>query len=248
MKLRLAVGSPFSARSATWLIFTTGNEAYAAHRSAMGVEKFSFHSSRICRRAFVSDRELPDGMTDRVLNRWTRAETPDPTTGGAVAVLSIVFPTVHLSSELVLSRKPQRWITAAPIDSSRLVQLFFTRLTKAELDAIYSTPDVNELLTYHQLPNGEAFAVSATTTAWAANTVIIEPLLGSEAIVLPNFQTRAPRRVQFSLFEQPDEMRCFELTGFKMDYKAACNIFKGAEIFSRRRVIARGPIVAGKAL
>jgi hypothetical protein len=66
-KVRIAVGDTYGARSPVWLVFTRGNDVYAAHRSMANVEKISFHQSKISRRAFTNDHGIPSTMTDRVM-------------------------------------------------------------------------------------------------------------------------------------------------------------------------------------
>jgi hypothetical protein len=86
LSIRVAVGNAAGRHSMVWSVFSTKNEVYAAHLTRGGIEKFSFHSSRICRRAYVDTRPLPPTMGDRVLHRWTRAETLPAGQSQAVAV------------------------------------------------------------------------------------------------------------------------------------------------------------------
>jgi hypothetical protein len=87
-----------------------------------GVEKISFHSSCICRRAFLEDRPLPASMSNRLLDRWIRAETLPPGTGNAVAVLTILFPEGHLSQDISAPPKETIWLDPPPFGGARVMQ------------------------------------------------------------------------------------------------------------------------------
>lgn len=241
LELRLVIGSDNGPRSATWSIFTSGNEAYAAHRSMLGIEKFSFHSSRICRRAFLENRPLPNGMSDRVLKRWTRAATLPEGNLNAVVVLSIIFPTSHLSGCMAFPKKTVRWVEPARSDSSKVLQLLFTQEGEATLSQLFAEEE-NELIAYHQLPNGEAFAVRAGTTDWEGRTLIVPASEGEhEDLVLPHFATPTQDRpINMTLYFQPNEMRCFELTGFKMPVGKAALVFRDADYLNSRTIIDKG--------
>ena len=69
-KARIAIGDKSGTRSAAWVVSTAKSDVYAAHRISGGIEKISFHQSRVCRRAFTAEHGVPQGMTDRVIERW----------------------------------------------------------------------------------------------------------------------------------------------------------------------------------
>lgn len=241
LNLRLVVGSDTGPRSPTWKIFTSGNEVYASHRSMLGIEKFSFHSSRICRRAFLENRPLPNDMSDRVLHRWNRAATLPAGSLNAVAVLSIIFPTAHLSECMAAPNKTVKWVKSARSDSSKVVHLLFTRESEATLGQLFADEE-SELIAYQQLPNGEAFVVRTSIAAWKGKTLIVNAVEGeNEDLVLPHFATpQQARPINMSFFLQPDEMRCFELTGFKMPVGKAALVFRDADNLSNRKIIDKG--------
>lgn len=241
MNLRIAVGGPEGPRSTVWRIFSQGGEVYAAHRSLAGIEKFSFHSSRICRRAFVKERNLPDGKSDRLLERWIRAETPAAGQRRAVAVLSVIFPTAHLSSSGQPPNKSVLWVSPAGSDSSRVVQMIFTRDSESELQNALVEGGA-ELLAYQALPNGDGFAVTGITAPWEGKTLIVNPAQGgTEDIVLPCYATPSiDRPIRFTLFARPDEMRCFEYSGFKMPAGKAEVLFPDADRLMDRQIIGKG--------
>jgi hypothetical protein len=74
LSIRVAVGNSTGPRSSVWRIWTNKNEVYAAHRTLAHIEKLSFHSSGICRRAFTNEQGTTTTMTDRVIDKWRRAE------------------------------------------------------------------------------------------------------------------------------------------------------------------------------
>src|ERR1700731_3068366 len=108
LKLRVAVGDEQGARSPQWVVFTRGNDVYAAHRTMGHVEKISFHESGICRRAFTQTHGTPSTMPDRVMQRWRRAELSPRGSNAATRLLSVSFPTAHLFQSPVRATKRVR--------------------------------------------------------------------------------------------------------------------------------------------
>ena len=114
---RFAVGALAGPRSSIWRLFSTGSDVYLTS-SKGGVEKISFHQSRICRRAFISEHGTPPGMSDRVIETWKRNRTPPSGSNLAICVFELLFPTDYLSTAFDPTAKRVTWITPAPLHMS----------------------------------------------------------------------------------------------------------------------------------
>jgi hypothetical protein len=145
--IRVAVGGQHGRRSPIWNIFSTRDEVYALHRTMGRIEKISFRSSRICRRAFA-DKHLPP------IERWTRAETPTAGQMKAVAVLTIFFPEGHLSPDLPTTSKRVIWLDVQSLGAVRIVQVLFSHDTQANVLGLIEEAG-QRLVFHHRLPNGE---------------------------------------------------------------------------------------------
>jgi hypothetical protein len=127
LSIRIGVGNSAGHHSAAWSDFSSRNEVYAAHRTMGGLEKLSFHSSRICRRAFTGRHQLPPSMTDRVIQRWTRAETLPAGKGRGIAILTVILPEAHLSPDISSTTKQAAWLPAPLPGEARFLQALFTQ-------------------------------------------------------------------------------------------------------------------------
>jgi hypothetical protein len=240
LSIRLAVGDAVGRHSTTWSIFSTKNEVYAAHRTMGGIEKISFHSSRICRRAYVSSHQLPPSLEDRVFHRWMRAETGPAGHGLGVAVLTILFPEPHLSPDLPVTQKKTIWLPSPVSGEIRCLQILFT--LEAEEYVRQELLSAGQLLVaYHSLPNGEAVAIRSWTNKFEDRDLIMEASHGvAQDLVLPaKFEAGIARPIGFTIYFQPEEMRCFELSGYWVPAGQARLRFPGADTFSRTRLIER---------
>jgi hypothetical protein len=149
----IAVGDPNKQKSAIWNIFSVRNDVYATQRSMAGIEKISFHASSFCRRAFVASRRLPSRMTDRVIERWRRDETPPAGEHQAVALLTIFLPGNHLSPDLATSPKEVIWLGAPPQNFVRIVQLLLPNETASTVEQRVAL--LKQLVVSHALPDGQ---------------------------------------------------------------------------------------------
>jgi hypothetical protein len=118
-KARIAIGDKKGTRSAVWVVATAKNDVYAAHRTSQGIEKISFHQSRICRRAFTAEHGTPAGMTGRTISRWVRSETMPAGAQGMVRLLSVSFPGLHVTPD-ALPLAPARHSTHFFTDRMRI--------------------------------------------------------------------------------------------------------------------------------
>lgn len=241
LDMRIAVGSAAGPRSTIWRIFSHSNDVYATHRTSGQTEKISFHASRLCRRAFLSTHRLPADLADRVMHRWRRADTPPAQTGRATAVLSIDFPAAHLTESLSVPTKKITWIPAAPLGNSVNIQLMYTNDTQDEFEQQIA-PSGRELLHFHSLPNGEAMAITRAIRIWECETIIMGVRPGDEKeIVLPGVPTPGRERpILVSVYHQPDELCCYEFSGFELPVGQGRTLFPDAGVLSRDRILDRG--------
>jgi hypothetical protein len=203
------------------------------------IEKISFHSSRsnslpICRRAFL-DKTLPP------IERWERAKTPSAGQMKAVSVLMIFFPEGHLSPDLPTEvSKPVIWLDAPPIGSVRIVQVFFSNDTKA--DVLRLIEDAGQQLVFHHLlPNGESVGIRSWTNPWQQADLIMPASHETADIIFPAaYQAGIARPVMLTMYARPDELRCFELTGFRVPAGDARCRFPQADTLSRDEVLQKG--------
>jgi hypothetical protein len=198
-----------------WSVFSTKNEVYATHRARGGTEKFSFHSSRICRRAYTDTHPLPPTMRDRVFHRWSRANTLTAGQNQAVAVLTVFFPEAHLSPDLPTTVKKVLWLPPPMPGEARLLQVLVTREKEGDVRTIFEKLG-HLLVAYHHLPNGESVAIRSWANEFERRDVIVEAAQGvPRDLVLPSrFEIGVKRPVAFTTYSQVDEMRCLELSGY----------------------------------
>lgn len=239
LKIRVAVGNSSSRHSAVWSVFTNKNEVFATHRTMAGVEKFSFHASRHCRRAFIKTHKLPPTMTDRVLTRWMRAETPLLGEDRAIAVLTVIFPEGHLSPELPGSLKETIWLSNPSVGEARFMRIIFTNESENRLSQILND---HSIVAYHVLPNGEAVAILSWSEKFEQRTLIMESSLGvMKDLVMPSsYEAGIERPVGFTMYTQPDEMCCIELSGYWVDSGEGRRRHPAADTLSRNNIIQNG--------
>jgi hypothetical protein len=237
--IRLAVGDRHGRRSQMWKIYSTNDEVYALHRTMGKIEKISFHSSRssplpICRRAFP-DKTLPP------IERWERAKTPSAGQMKAVAVLTIFFPEGHLSPNLPTEiAKPMTWLDAPPVGAVRIVQVLFSNDTDA--DVLRLIQDVGQqLVLHHRLRNGEGVVIRSWTNPWEQADLIVPARHDTtEDIIFPAaYQAGTARPVALTMYLRRDELRCFELTGFRVPAGEGRRRFPQADTLTRGAPLQR---------
>jgi len=235
--IRVAVGDPVGRRSAIWNIFSTGDEVYALHRTMGKIEKISFHSSpanplAICRRAFL-DKTLPP------IERWERAKTAPAGKGEAVSVLMIFFPEVHLSADVPTeTSKPVIWLDAPLAGAVRIVRVAFTNETEADVARMVESTG-QQLVFHHRLPNGEGVIICSWTNPWAQADLIVPASHNTmEDIVFPaSHQEGIGRPVMLTMYARREELRCFELTGFRLPCGEGLRRYPQADTLARNEVL-----------
>jgi hypothetical protein len=147
------------------LWITRDGDVYATTQGMGGIEKYSFHKSGICRSAFTEEHGTPDTMTDRLIFKWTRSETPPESSGKASRVAWIAFPTDYLSRPQKEFKKQITWVHAAPPGDATHLELAYTCESETSVRSAFCSGD-RHLLTYTPLPQGEAFLISYYHADW----------------------------------------------------------------------------------
>jgi hypothetical protein len=152
-EFRFAVGSVRGPQSASWKLWTQGDEAYLLQRGrTAGDQKFSFHhKTGACRWALIDPKR---SGSERVLLEWNRDPVPDIGSGRGSLLLSVLFPTNHLSAPRGEIRKKLHWIAPAPAGQAVLVDIIITHETETTIHNIFYEYRVRHLLSFHRLRNG----------------------------------------------------------------------------------------------
>lgn len=131
-----------------------------------GILKYSFHKSNICRRAFTLEHGVPPTMSDRVTDKWLRAQTPELGAGRAARVMWIAFPTDFLSSPTPDEPGTEIcWIPAAPAAGATYVEIAYTVETQETVIRSFEDND-RRLIGYYSLATGEALIVNYYFADW----------------------------------------------------------------------------------
>ncbi|MBX9699533.1 MAG: hypothetical protein K2X74_08850 [Acetobacteraceae bacterium] len=147
MVYRFAVGEPGLRSSHHWKLWAHNDDAYLLTRSTGRFHKFSFHRSGICRWAEVRPRD--DGR-DRCMLKWSRDPVPPAGQSGVALLVSLIFPTNHLSTRS--DGDPRiSWILPAPVDSATVVEIGLTAERAEDVARICLQSGVRELLHFQSL-------------------------------------------------------------------------------------------------
>jgi len=196
---RIAVGSAHGPRSSVWRGASNNNEVYLSHSMMGKVEKFSFHRSLKCRRAF-HEHTKPSGMDDRAIEKWTRVQTPP--TGISYALVAI-FPTDTLSTALAPEGKDVLWIGAALPGATTVLEFIFTRDNEDRTRELANS-NSRELLSYTVLPNEEAFCVTKTNGRWTGENFVVPGVIDDDKqyVISRDDPQNTGRPARFSTYRQ----------------------------------------------
>jgi hypothetical protein len=152
MVLRFAIGSPFAARSSSWKFWTQGDEAYLLRRGrTSGVHKFSFHKTGNCRWAKI---QAGVSGSDRAMLEWQRDAVPAVGLGQASLLISVVFPTNHLSLSIYNTDSNFIWIEPDPNSKAILVEFFITKEDERRIIADFSFYGDRGVLYFKKMRSG----------------------------------------------------------------------------------------------
>jgi hypothetical protein len=135
--------------SCIWRLWVTKNgNVYLTTKSALGrVHKCSIHRSGNCRTAFRSEYAKARKNGDRVVNEWTRANTPPKGEHKGSLPLCINIPTNYLSrSSKNESLENVTWIEAAPEGSAVQFQFWITYENENTIKGLFTKTDIQSKL------------------------------------------------------------------------------------------------------
>jgi hypothetical protein len=158
---RFAIGQINGVQSNSWKFWTQGNEAYLLQRGVGAkYQKFSFHQSGNCRWAQIAPGR---SGTDRAIHEWTRDPVPAKGSSQACFLLSIIFPTNHLSAPLLLPGRPLNWISPAPPGEAVEVEILLTQEPRDAVSSLFGADIGRKLASFHTLRNGLNFCIATST-------------------------------------------------------------------------------------
>lgn len=238
---RFAIGSANGARSLVWRLFATGSDVYITSGN-IGIDKISFHKSRICRRAFTKEHGAPKGMTDRVMSRWNRDPTPPAGSQQATLALRLTIPTDFLSTALAKPTKRITWIAPAGSHMSTVIEMFFTSDAESDFNKLISVTG-RILLFFVTLPNGENFSVTTKTAPFPGQEFRLPPSHGHVNDMVFSKQPEAipGRPLRLTMFSQPNDggtLDAWEYGGYKNPIIALLNT-SNLDSVSRKEVYDR---------
>jgi hypothetical protein len=216
---RLAIGSIGGPRSSVWHFWSRRSEVYATHGGMGGIEKFSFHTPNVCRRAFTKEYGTPAAMTNRASHEWLRDPTPPVGSQQVVRVLRIGFATDLLSTALKPPKRTITWVKPAPLGGSTVLSLMFTKDSEANLvQALEGEPSAlnHTLIVYKKLPNGEAFCITSWFSPEADKTLRVPASHGHkrDLIVYPKDPEATGRPVRLTTFSSPKDGELIDVWEF----------------------------------
>lgn len=136
-----AVGRPGGYRSALWQLRTRGDAVHVLHYGTQGVNhRFSFSRDSFgCRWAEMSPARSRER---RVVLEWTRDPLPPASAGTGCLLMTIVFPTSHLTAAEPPTDNPIHWIDPAPaLWATRLEFMLVRRPPRGATNALRPAPD-----------------------------------------------------------------------------------------------------------
>lgn len=175
--LRFGVRRSDGFESSVWRAWARApGDVYLTTRRMGGIEKYSFHQSRICRWAFTKEHAATAGEADRLISRWVRDRTPEPGSGKGIRLALLTFPTDYLSRPGTGSRpgssKPVVWIDAAPSGGATSVEIIVTAEPEERVRDEFKGRGERQLILYKPLSATEACVVAyAYDTTWTNRDV-----------------------------------------------------------------------------
>jgi hypothetical protein len=223
---RIAIRSG-AACSNVWRLSTRKSEAYLAVGEAK-VDKFSFHSSGICRHAFTSEFGTPSGMHDRVMTRWKRAPIPPPNTEKGASVLEVAFPTDFLSTAFPEVPREVHWLPAAPEGHSTHLAFIFSADPPQTVQPLVARGE-GELCAAFELENYNWFYIVRFQSAFRGQEIRL-PNAGKrrfDFVIARHDTTNSGRPFRLLLMSNPsdgEKMQAWEYGAVRADPEAAFEV------------------------
>jgi adenylate cyclase len=136
-----------------------GEEAYLLQRTMGRVHKFSFHKSGICNWAQIEERR--DG-SDRAMLKWRRDPLPEAGSGLACVLMTLVFPTNHLSARAAEDPDRLYWIKPASGGRAVAVEISLTREDETTVKSLFGESGKRELVFCEALRQGANLFAAVT--------------------------------------------------------------------------------------
>ena len=160
MTLRFAVGRAGGPQSSSWKLWTQGDEAYLLQRGVIAQhQKFSFHKSGSCRWAKI---QAGVSGAERVNLEWQRDAVAPTGSGQGSLLLSIAFPTNHLSARTSTKEKQIRWIEPAPPGQAVMLELFLINEDRQTVERLLAVSGERQLLYCRTLRSGLRLCAAAS--------------------------------------------------------------------------------------
>ena len=157
MEFRFAVGRPDGPQSLSWKFWTQGDEAYLLNRGGMAkFYKFSFHKLVADKPANCRWAEINPKLkgSERAVLEWTCDPAPDTGSGQGRLLLSLTFPTNHLSAPRGATSNKLSWVAPSPPDEALQVEVVLIRETRVAINKLLAISEHRQLLSCHSLRSG----------------------------------------------------------------------------------------------
>jgi hypothetical protein len=159
-EFRFAVGRVGGSQSASWKLWTQGNETYLLQRGISAKhQKFSFHSSGNCRWAEINPKLRG---SERAILEWTRDQVREVGHGQGCLLASVTFPTNHLSAPRGTTFGKLSWIDPAPPGRAVHVEVFLTQEGPMTIEKLFGVSGHRQLLACLKLRNGMHICAAAS--------------------------------------------------------------------------------------
>ena len=158
-QFRFCVGALDGTQSSSYKIWSQSDELYMLTRDlTAGHQKFSFHSSGECRWARIDENI---SGKERAILEWNRAEIKDSKANEAILLMTLGFPTNHLSIDINNSKnRAINWIAPAPVNQAVMIQFMLSKTPPEEFNTFMRNH--NKKVIY----NGELTGDRYSDTHW----------------------------------------------------------------------------------
>ena len=157
---RFAVGRVDNSQSSSWKLWTQGNETYLLQRGISAKHhNFSFHSTGNCLWAEINPKLRG---SERAILEWSRDPVPEVGSGQGCLLVSMTFPTSHLSAPRATKFGNFSWIDPAPPDRAVHVEVVLTQEGRTTVEMLFGASGHRQLLAYLKLRNGMHICAAAS--------------------------------------------------------------------------------------
>lgn len=220
-ELRFIVGSKGIASSDSWKAWRNKADIYLLQRNMGQIQKFSLHESGNCRWAL---NKAQNGENDRVIKKWVRGSIPPVGSGQAVTLMSLVFPTDHLSAP----RNPTKntiWIKSAPTGQAVAVEFALTAEDEATTRKLLGQVSIRDVLHFEEISSDVNWLVTTTQFTCGDVSLTVPAAPNVTGVVFGHLEfpssdtTGSGRPVRMLLYQPRTEQNptFWELGGFRAE-------------------------------